>query len=130
MFVGLWEELKGLSHDHLAHLVFGHELRLDDLAIGIPVLVLVALTTLFDGSSTISLTSFTSGRRNEVKELDKVARVKSIAISLSLLDFRKTSLFKFGLEIASIFLFLFSTISKEVVVHEGCADNQSARGDS
>ena len=130
LFVGLWEELKGLSHDHLAHLVFGHELSLDDLTIGIPVVVLVALTTLSNGSITIRLTSLTSGRCDEVKELDKVARVKSIAISSSLLDFRKTSLFKFGLEIASIFLFLFRTFGKEVVVHEGCADNQSARGDS
>ena len=97
MFVGLWEELKGLSHDHLAHLVFGHELRLDDLAIGIPVLVLVALTTLFDGSMTFSLTSLTSSRRDEVKELDKVAWVKSIAISRGLLNLGKTSFIKFVL---------------------------------
>ena len=97
MFIGFRKELKGLPHDHLAHLVLGQELRLDNLAIGIPVFVPVAITTLFDGSMTFSLTSLTSSRRDEVKELDKVARVKSIAISRGLLNLGKTSFIKFVL---------------------------------
>ena len=97
MFVGLWEEFKGLPHDYLGHLFIGHELSLGDLAIGIPVLVLVAFATLFDGIIAFSLISLTRGQRDEAKELDKIVRIKRIAISSSLLDFKKTSLFKFGL---------------------------------
>ena len=85
MFISLRKERQGLSHDYLAHLVLSQELSLDDLTIFIPLLVLVALSTLVDRSMTLFLTSLAGGRRDEVKELDKVTRVKSITVSRSLL---------------------------------------------
>lgn len=134
-FVGFWKKLKSLSHDLLAHLILGQELRLDDLAISFPILFFVANTTLGDGIIAFILTSLASGRRNEVKELDKITWVKSITLSISigsvsLLDLGKTSLFEGLLQLTFSFLFFLCSISEEVVIHECCADNQSARGDS
>ena len=80
------EDLHGLSENDLAHLVLSHELLLADSTVASPVLVLVACTSLIDGSHAFVVTSLAASDGHEVEHLANVLWVELLAVSLDLFE--------------------------------------------